>query len=122
MRGHTARLGKGICSIPVASPGPGRFAPWTLTKGASVLPMEPKAGRSALDPDRGAVPGDDQGGLRAPWDPARRVWKSRVAGGDPHDPRAAGLNILEPRARCFGSGAFDQGETPWNPSTAGEQP
>ena len=25
------------------------------------------------------------------------------------DPRAAGLNSIEPRVRCFGSGAFDHG-------------
>jgi hypothetical protein len=27
----------------------------------------------------------------------------------PLDPRAAGLNSIEPRVRCFGSGAFDHG-------------
>lgn len=32
-----------------------------------------------------------------------------LSGGMPPDPRAAGLNSIEPRVRCFGSGAFDHG-------------
>jgi hypothetical protein len=93
MRGHTAlSLARGLFH-PRCIPRTRAFRPWTLTKGAFVLLVEPMTADSAAASTKG---------LSCPLEPRRGM-------PCPLDPRAACLNSIEPRVRCFGSGAFDQG-------------
>ena len=105
---------QGSLRAPLRNPWPGAF-----------LPLDPDKGYRALDHSPGlSRPGTHEQAAFVPLHPDQRAFVpfGNQTGGDPLDPRAAGLNVIEPRARCFGSGAFDQGRIPWNPSTAGEQP
>ena len=124
-----AGLGKGCFPTPVASPGTRAFRPWTLTKGAFVLPVEPKTADSQrLRPK----------GLRAPWNPdqggfraalgalhggcGRAVQPRDVPSLDPEQdgfapaPRPKGLRALWNPDRGFGPGD-DQGCMPLEPAS-----
>src|SRR5579862_75901 len=122
MCGMTAQAWQGDRSIPVASPGTRAFRPWTLTKGAFVLPVEPMtkgALAPPLEPTTRGVPSLDltadrqrlrPEGNHAPW--------NRDRGFGPGDDQgalalgcAAKRRAAQEPAPCW----TRQVDTPWNP-------